>query len=425
MALATYTVNVGWEATPGNAFVLDASRLDGPSVLTSRFSDLLDVIQFGISSFGSADAFADQSEALFVSVTADVKSVATRRGRGDNLDSFQAGEAVVTLADPDGLYNPLNPDSELAPNVVPGRPIKIEASYAGASYGLFRGFVRSIEHDPSPGVKETKITCQDLFLYLSRAKPTISALASPTTTGEAIEAVLNTVGWENPNLYELDEGDTFTETWEATGQDTGLGLIQKLLEAERGTFIHGADGVVRYQDRYSRYRRSTVATFSGEGSSVAPATDLTNVRNRASVKANGGTAQVAEDELSVQNYGPSDFSAIDSPYIETDAQAQALAQWLVLQAADPQPPVRELSFLANASDALMQKGLALEVGDRVTVDDAAAGVPAQSFFVEGVAHEVASSGTRHLVSIALSKVPTYSPIVFGSSAFGNLDVFVY
>lgn len=413
MAIAEYSVMVGWEVVPANAFTLDGSALDSSKVLTAQFSSTLDVAQFDLSKFDQGDKFGGNYDGLYAEVTERVKRISTRRGRSDNLDQFAAGEATVTLHDPDGRYNPLNTNSLLYPFVKPGRPITIEAAFNGQPYGIYRGFIRSIEHDPAALSKETRFVCQDLFLYLSRAKPAITGV-SGTTTGAAIGRVLDSIGWTEVALRNLAAGDAVAQFGPFQNTDSALNIIQNLLETERGEFFHGRDGVVYFRDRYERYTRPSQATLTDVAAGAAPATDLTNVRNRATV-GNGTFSQTAQDGNSISDYGASDYSAISSAYIASPGQALSLAQWLVKQAATPSPPVRALDYIANKSDALMENALAREIGDKITLFDSAAGVDGKEFFIEGIEHVIEAGGTKHSVKFVLSKVTDASPIIFGTS----------
>jgi hypothetical protein len=297
-----YVVRVGWEATPANAFTLNASQLDSSKVLTSQFTSFLNLIQFDISRFGEPgpvgtfppglDGFADDFSALYADVSEDVKQITVRRGRDGNLTDFQAGEATVTLHDPDSRYSPLNPDSDLHPYVTPGRPIIIEALLNGERYGIFRGFVRSIEHDPEKTARETRLTCQDLFLYLDRAKPKIVYQAPPITTGEAIAVVLDAIGWQDNRLRQLGFGDFLGGGFGPfTGNTSALAIIRDLIQTERGEFFHGRDGVVRYFFRHARYLRNADFLLDEAVAGALPAADLTNIKNRATVTKTGSGSQ--------------------------------------------------------------------------------------------------------------------------------------
>ena len=431
-AAATYEVSIAWEAVPDSAFVLDASQLDSAKQLTSAYSGTVGLIEFGYSTFGGTDVFGGDFAGLFDAVTDDVKSFSVTRGRTANLDTMSAGEATIVLHDPTGKYNPLNAASPIAPYVVPGRAVRIVATYtpdggAMTTYPVFYGFVRSIEHNPSPTVKETRVICQDLFMFLSRAKPVIGNLAGAATTGRAIGAVLDAIGWTVPAQRNLATGDSISITWpsadvtgDGNGSTTALDSIQKLLLTERGEFFQQANGVIRYADRYARAKRTSVATLTNVSAESAPATDISTVVNKATVSqqvAGGPYAKTFTDALSVATYGMSDSQAISSYYLNSADQCLQLATWLVKQQAQPSSPVRSLAYIANKTDALMVNALSRELGDRITVSDSASGVTSQDFYVEGIKHEVSNGGLKHQATFALSKVSSLGPIIFGADTY--------
>ena len=411
----SYVVRVGWESTPANAFTLDASQLDGGKELTSSFSSFLNLLQFGISTFGGTDGFADSFSSLYADISADVMSIRTKRGRDDNLSAFDAGEAVVTLHDPDGTYNPMNSSSSLYPYVTPGRPIIIEALLNGERYGIFRGFVRSIEHDPHATAKTSRLICQDLLLYLSRAKPEIAQQSAGLTTGECIGLVLDAVGWTDENLRQLGYGDIVGGTFGPfTGDTSALQIIQDLLVTERGEFYHGRDGVVRYFYRHARAVRESGFLLDGAVAGATPAADLTNVRNKAIVTATGSGTATWSDEPSITNFGPSEV-VLESSYLVSSAQAQSLAQWLVTNNKTAQPPLRAVEFVANSDYGRLFVALTMEIGDRIAVADSAVNLDQREFFIEGIEHEISNGGHLQRTSFTLSAVPPQAPLMFGVS----------
>lgn len=432
MAEATYTVRIAWEPTPANAFFLDGSTLNGTDQLTNQYSDSLDVFTFGVSSFAEPgpaganppgdDTFGGSFDALYSDVSAAVQSLTVRRGRDSNLSAFAAGEAVITLKDTDGTYSPLNTSSPLYPNVLPGRNVLVEATFGTVTYGVFRGFVRSIEYDPAPNAQRTTIHAQDLFLYLARSRPTITNTGT-ITTGAAIGTVLTAIDWTDTDYRQLGTGDTINSGFSNNAESTALELIEGFIETERGEFFQARGGTVVYRDRYARYTRATAGTLTNVAAEATAATDLTNIRNRAKVIKTGSGTATWTDYASATNYGFSDYPTIDSPYINSAAQGTALAQWLVSQTKEPSPPVRALRFTANRDDALMSQALARDLGDRITVADSAIGGTAD-FYIEGIDHVVKNGGKLHEVAYSLSKVPTATPLIFGTSRVaGSADVF--
>lgn len=423
MAEADYKVRIAWEPTPSNAFFLDGSALDGTDQLTNQYSDSLDVFTFGVSGFAEpgpagtnpagTDTFGGTFDALYSDVSSSVQSLTVRRGRDSNLTTFGAGEAVITLKDLTGTYSPLNTASPLYPNVLPGRNVVIEATFGTVTYGVFRGFVRSIEYDPAPDANRTTIHAQDLFLYLSRSRPTITNTGT-VTTGQAIGTVLTAIDWTETAYRELGTGDTINAGFSNNAESTALELIEGFIETERGEFFHSRGGTIVYRDRYARYKRASAGTLTNVAAEAVAATDLTNIRNRAKVIKTGSGTATYTDFASASRYGYSDYPTIDSPYINSATQGTALAQWIVSQTSTPSPPVRSLRFNANRDDALMSQALSRDLGDRITVADSAIAGTAD-FYIEGIDHVVKNGGKLHEVAYTLTRVPTAAPLIFGTS----------
>lgn len=409
---AAYRVKIGWEPVPSNAFCLDASALDSTDTLTSQYSSSLNYITFGLSRFGGDDLFTGPYDSIYSDVSSYTKSISYRRGRDNNLSNFTAGEATVVLNDPTSIFSPLNTASPLYPNVVPGRAILIESIKDGVVEGQFYGFVRSIEHNPDRDVRETKVLAQDFFLYLNRAKPVIISTGA-TTVGAAISRILSSIEWSDARYLNIETGDSIPD-FSADGNKTALNLIEELLEVDRGEFYVSRRGVVTYKERSSRYKRSSAFTLSNVAAEAKSATDLTNIKNRVVVKnGDGSISETSVDGVSATNYGYSDSEQINSDYITSSVQAKNLGEWIVSQAKDPSPPLRDLEFTANISSTLLDTALTIELGDRITVVDSALKSNAD-FYVEGISSQI-SAGSVHKTSMNLSKVSPNAPVRFGTS----------
>lgn len=399
MPAATYSVMIGWDTVTVDAFTIGVSTLGGGDVLVGQF----------------ATSFAG----TYDDVTAETKSFRLKRGRDDNLDPMTAGDATIVLTDPTGKFNPKNTASVLAGSLIPMRPVRIQATFSGTTTGLWRGFIRSIEHDPE--ARESTVNAVDLFLWLSRVQPVVAAMAS-TTTGAAIGAILDAVGFTDPAFRSLDAGDAVA-AFSADGTATALSLIEGLLEAERGVFYMSATGVATYEDRNARALRTTTsATLAGVMQGINPSTDLDRVRNRATVTKTGGAPQTAYDADSAATYGYADHAAIDSPYLASDAQALSLAGWLVAQRKDPRPPARGMT-LANTTDAVLTQILARELQDRVTVTETVGGTTGD-WHIEQIQHEVTDGGRLHRCAWALTERGA-DVFVLGVSTLGGGDTLAY
>jgi|GEM_PF-5791099 len=180
MPVPTYEVEIGFTGSLANLLVFDFS-----------FQDVDGTVQT-LGVFGSQ--FSQYFDGAFDDVTEYVDDVRIRRGRDDLLTNMQAGTCQFTLCDPSdaGLFNPQNPDSQLVqqvPGLIPMRPVRIQATYSGTTYGLFYGFIQSAEFRMDGTVGKLEVGCVDLFLWLSRVRPKdADAIAGGSPTEGADDA---------------------------------------------------------------------------------------------------------------------------------------------------------------------------------------------------------------------------------------------
>ena len=405
MGVVTYTVQAIWDDVQNTA------------------------IQFDVSTFGEGDKFANALSADFTATDGTVETITAvedvqiRRGRDDNLDAFSMGECVVTITDKAGRYNPVNTSSPLAAKIRPLRQVRVQATVSGVTRTVFRGYIRTIDYSRDVTVGRATFTCGDLFLPLSKARPTVTNVGRDTTTGEAIAQVLYAAGWSNAALTLLETGDVVPSpgVGNASGSSTALDLISALLQTERGDFYIKGDGTVTYSQRYSRATKTNAATLSNVGTTAVATSDIERVRNRATVTATRFDPDVTadwSDANSVATYGQVDFSNISSPYIYDGTQATNLAQWLVSQRKTPLSPMRSLDLTISGSASLASTVLGIEISDKITVTNTALGQSAQQFFVEGIRHHITAS--RHDVSLTL--LPITNPVlVLNDTTAGALD----
>lgn len=396
-----YDTRVAWSTKPSNAFAFGTSTLGGGDVLTGQFS---------ASFTGPNDDVSDL-----------VRRISIDRGRDSYMEQMRAGRATIVLRDTTGRFNPKNPASPLAGQVLPMRPVRVTCTLAGTTYGLFYGFLRSVEHDPL--TYESTLECEDLLMWMSRVTPVIAAGA--LTTGQAIGLVLDAIGWTDTLMRDLDVGDTLPAgAFTADGSRNALELIQGLLEAERGVCYVSRTGVFVYEDRRARAARTSSATFAGTMSALRPGMDLDRIRNRATVTRDGGSPQSFQDGNSIAAYGAADGDQITTPYLETDVQAASLAAFIVSEQRDPRAPARDLT-LFNKTTALYTQILSRELIDRITVSEPK-GNTAGDFHIERITHEITDAGKIHRCTWTLAERPAAgTPFILGTSLIGGGHVLTY
>lgn len=350
-------VHVGWENLSGLVFRLDISVLDGLDVLDG----------LGVTDFSGT----------YDNVTTDTTDLRIRYGRSSKLENIQAGTCTFRLSRPQApdFYNPnapsgVAPIAGLDPGFAPMRPVRVQAVYGGTTYPLFRGFIRSIEWDSTS--QQATVEAVDLFLWLSRVRPTFTAeqaeLDGVTTTAAAIEYALNASQWTDTDL--IDMGTTSGDTLAGgvfgapDGADSALAIIEGLLETERGIFYIAPDGSATFRHRNYRYTRDSVATFQSAILEVGSGIDLDRIVNRQAVTRTGGVMQTAEDTNLQALYGISDGAAIESDYLVDDSQAAELAAFVIGQRATPEAPAS--ITIDNDSEENLLRILTLTLLDRVT-----------------------------------------------------------
>lgn len=104
----------------------------------------------------------------WVEVTQYVRQVTINRGRTDELEQFQGGNATVLLDNRTRIFDPFNTDGAYYGNLKPRKQIKIVAQWAGVQYPMFRGFVSGFPVQWTESGKDTVTTvdCFDLMSFM-------------------------------------------------------------------------------------------------------------------------------------------------------------------------------------------------------------------------------------------------------------------
>jgi len=357
-------VQIGFEDAVGGIFTLGSTSGTG-SVLDG--GDVLDGL--GAATFSGT----------YDDVTTDVSSgPEIRIGRDSALAQFEASRCTFTLQRPGSpdYYNPnavagQSPLAALDPGFEPMRPVRVQVKTPGEVdwATIWYGFVRQADWDSE--TRETRIDCEDLFLWLSRVRPTFTAAeatsAGVTTAASAIGFILSLSGWTNAAYRDLGDGTDYgtdlTLDDNPTPDKTALQFIADILEADRGYFWIQA-GIATYKPRSYKFERTSLATLSSEMLRSGSSLDLDRIVNRQTVTATDGTAQQANDFPSQRRYGLSDGQAIDSPYLANDTEAANLAEFILQQAATPQPPIS--LELDNDSETNLVRMMTWKVLDRIS-----------------------------------------------------------
>ena len=208
-----------------------------------------------------------------------------------------------------------------------------------------------------------------------------------------------------------------------------LDALKACAEAENGYVAVDSAGVLRFSPRTDRYAASSSLTLNAQlgghvGDDFTYITDDSLIVNDVTVTRPGGPTQRAVDTDSVAAYDTQDESL--TLYLDTDAEAQAAAQWRVFSYSEPLARASGLTidlaaFAANAGN--VPALLSLELGSVVTITNLPDDVSVTSsvdLIVEGVSWRVGTSGAQ--VSLTTSPLGSAGvAFIFDDSTFGAFD----
>ncbi len=412
MPHASYLAEVSWDGANIGQFVIGFSQLDGPDTFGQSFATRFD---------GADD-----------DITNYVKAASWSRGRSSPTGPVSDGTGRLVLADPDGRFNPKNPDSPLFGKLKPLRPIRLTATTLVEDghghtlenvYPCFYHFIRSIVHNADPAVKETVIETIDLSIWLRRARPIIAAYGIGNMA-TAIGKVLDAIYWTEPAGRYLANGDDLP-SWAADGSQAALDLITTFLLAidPGGMFFIAGSGQPWYRDRHWLQLEASSATFDGIMSSAYPGVSIDTIENQATVTRTDGVPQTSTNPASSHDYAISQAADIESPLLNTDEQAAGLAAEITRRSGDPDDPLWDMRLINGDDDRLAQI-LGRELGDRVTVIDAGSGTDGD-YILQSMSHDVTQAGRVHECSFGMTRRDERTPFVIGTSVLDGADQLIY
>lgn len=398
------------------------------------------LFRFGISRFGGPDRLAASSwSALFDGpyddLTAIARTIGIQRGRDNDLTEFRAGQLDLAMRDAAGIYNPYNSSSPLVigGNLDSDKPIRVGAVIDDVTYPLIYAFITDIDGDPS-GYGTVQITAADFLDKFDRQSPILTGLAPGMTDGQIIGLILDWYQWQEPGMRNLAVGDTINAAYtRADGTRSGLALVAELMEAERGLAFVAASGAVTYIDRNLRYATTSLGTIDRSMKAFQVGRSNSNVKNTWTVQRTDmadnpiGAPQTAGDDVSDGKHGPIS-QTITTPFLNTDAQALSLAQYLVNRTKSGMSLVYDVPLSIFDKPALIQ-AVSREIGDRVTLTIEPRNMPARTgdFYIEAITHSIDTTpgSQRHQTAWRVSECPTNRAFRFGISRFGGSDWLAY
>lgn len=247
--------------------------------------------------------------------------------------------------------------------------------------------------------------------------------------GERIGRVLDEIEWP-AGQRDLSVGDTVQGQY-LPRRSSALEYIRNVEGSEDGLAFFAADGDFTFRSRSWQWLKASEATFSDDGSDlpyadiVIDANTVDAIRNQVAVsfRSTEGYVRVG-DAASVTAYGPS-LDSVSAGSLDSAATARALASYRLRTRKDPRTLVSQLELLPRTAPTTMFPAvLAIEIGDRVTVERTVAGVGAQSVKsvqVRGISERVTAQG-EWITRLYLAPAPDFAEdapyLIVGDSTYG-------
>lgn len=360
------------------------------------------------------------SSTIIVDVTNQAARASIRRTYSRVTDTWNPGNATLTITDETGDWNPDNPSSPYYGLIKPMRKLSLMGQYAGTQYPLFSGYIQNWVYTPANGadVARMDIVAYDGFLLFNNAAVTaITGTAAGDTTGERISLILDQVGWPQ-GMRDLDTGLTTCQADPGTQRST-LSALQTVEETELGAFFMDWSGLATFRDRNSLVQAAgaTPTVFTDDETLVAGITyqavdfglDDTLIQNAVTVQPDGLTAQYWEDADSIATYFT--HSVVRSGLLmQTEAEALDQAKAIVTARAYDELRVDSISLdiSGDAPAARTVAALDLDFLSNIRVVRTAPGGPIdKTLLIQGVTHDMSANGRW------VTKFETVEPVVAG------------
>jgi hypothetical protein len=365
---------------------------------------------------------------VYQDVSSRVLACSVKRGRQYELDTIQPSTLALRLDNGDRALDPTYTASPYYPNVLPMRPVRVSAVYAGTTYYLFTGYVERwpITWD-APAWGSATLSGIDGMATLANAMVTGSF--AQQATGARISAVLTAASWAvaapvagssywvlgtgmldtttvlsyNPPTSIIDTGRSLVQavTLATADSTAALSHIQAMADAERGIFFIDGQGRAVFHDRAHRFNTTSAGTFVDAQSTpsgiyyqdLQPDLDVARVFNDVTVTASpGGAAQNAIDAPSQLRYLRRSMNL--SPPLVTDSDALNQATYELFQRKDARLRFEQLVLKPQGQDACWPHALGREISDKILVQrlpatrQGSSGQINQSCFIESIQHDI-------------------------------------
>lgn len=360
-------------------------------------------------------------------ITSAVQSIRINRGRSAQiLSDIPAGRWTVRLHNESGLFDPFNPDSPYAGNLVPGKRVQVLTD----DVVIAEGFIEDWDLFWNVNQKaDAQFTASDALARLASINLNDWTPTSQLS-GARVSAILDRpeVNWTGGR--DIDTGAVTLQADTVQAGTNALNYAQLVARTEGGKLNATRLGDIRFQDRTQTLAEPGPIVFRDDGTGVPfhaiqVSFGTEQLFNRIELERVGGTRQTATDPTSVDLYRARTFSATGLLH-QDDAGTLETAQWLLTYYSTP--VVRFSSITVRLHDpridpATRAQIVGLDIGDAVTISfrPRTTAEPVERWCaIEGIDHAI--SPDTHTVTLHLGyTIPTGTFLLLDDDVFGLLD----
>jgi hypothetical protein len=360
---------------------------------------------------------------LLIDVTDSVLGYSIVRGKSRQLDRYPAGRLTVNLNNNERIFDPLYTEGPYFGQIVPRRDVQVTSN----DVLQYRGTIDDWNLDYQPqGNSIASIVASDGLTKLANQTLT-GGTATAQLTSERISAVLNDVSVNWPlDRRSIEEGLQTLQADVIEANTKALEYMQLVTDSEPGSMFIAKDGSLVFKNRHTDESSAETVTFADDGSgigyqglNVVYGAEL--LYNEVVVsRLNGGTV-VASNLPSQADYGISTLT-LENLLMDSDADAEALAQFLVGKYAQPEYRFESVEIdLVSLTEADQNEVLGLELGAVVLVKFTPNGIsPAIERYAEVIRIDQRVGAQSHRVTLGLGALD-YSFFRLSDSVFGRLS----
>jgi len=266
-----------------------------------------------------------------IDLTPNVYHISITRGRNIQRDTYEAGNCVVRVLDPNSYFNPQNTSSPYYGYLAPLRKIRVSATTSTTQKYLFSGYITDYKYT-YPVNQDTAyvdITCTDGFRLFQMANiTTVTGGVAGQTTSARVSSILDQVSFPS-SMRTISTGLNTCIADPGTSR-TSLAALKNAEVSETGAFYMNGSGTAVFKNRTDVFNSLSKAPVAFNQTGGIPYRNLKFsfddklIINQANFARVGGTTQTASNTASINKYFPHSITQTDL-VAETDTIVSNIA----------------------------------------------------------------------------------------------------